>query len=127
MTDGVVDSTVIIHLLRRNKLALDWAVSLTEKLSVTSITCLEILMGIPNKAELERSKVVLQQFDFLALNAEDQRWAVLQLEQYRLSKGVASNDCMIASLCHRLKIPVYTHNLKDYLKVLPATLVIQPY
>ena len=34
-----------------------------------------------------------------------------QLEHYRLSDGVGIHDCLIASVCHRLQVPIYSHNL----------------
>jgi predicted nucleic acid-binding protein len=45
----------------------------------------------------------------------------------RLSDGVAINDCLIASVCHRLQLPIYTHNTKHMTRLLDPTLVIQPY
>jgi predicted nucleic acid-binding protein len=50
-----------------------------------------------------------------------------QLERYRLSHGVGINDCLIASVAHRLQLPLYTHNLKDMRVLLGETLVIKPY
>lgn len=49
------------------------------------------------------------------------------MEQYRLSHGIGINDCLIASVAHRLQVPILTHNQKDFLKILPANLVIKPY
>jgi hypothetical protein len=37
------------------------------------------------------------------------------------------NDCLIASVVHRLQVPVYTHNLKDMRVLLNEALVIKPY
>jgi hypothetical protein len=50
-----------------------------------------------------------------------------QLERDRLSDGVGMHDCLIASACHRLQVPIYTHNLKDMRVLLDETLVIKPY
>jgi len=41
---------------------------------------------------------------------------ILIRQQHRRS----SYDCFIASVCHRLNVPIYTDNQKDFLKVLPA-------
>ena len=43
------------------------------------------------------------------------------------SQGVGVMDCFIASVCLRLNQPIYTHNQKDFLKMLPPNLVVKPY
>lgn len=53
--------------------------------------------------------------------------AIQQMQLYRLSHGIAINDCLIASVCHRLGVPIYTDNQKDFLKILPPELVVKPY
>jgi predicted nucleic acid-binding protein len=50
-----------------------------------------------------------------------------QLSLYRLSDGVHPADVMIASVCHRIQVPIYTQNVKDMQKVLPSSLVIKPF
>jgi hypothetical protein len=50
-----------------------------------------------------------------------------QLGLYRLSDGVHPADVMIASVCHRIQVPIYTQNVKDMQKVLPSSLVIKPF
>lgn len=127
MMSGIVDSTVIIHLVRSNPLAIAWANALTVQLGVTSITWLEVMLGAPGKTGQERAKTVMSSFTFIYLTQEDQQWAMKQMELYRLSRGIGINDCLIASVCHRLNIPIYTDNQKDFLKILPSTLVIKPY
>jgi predicted nucleic acid-binding protein len=61
------------------------------------------------------------------LTRADMDWAMQQLERYRLSHGVEMNDCLIASVAHRLQVPLYTHNLRDMRVLLKETLVIKPY
>jgi len=50
-----------------------------------------------------------------------------KLLEKRLSDGVAMNDCLIASVCQRLELPLYTHNGKHMTRLLDPALVIQPY
>ena len=127
MTVGIVDSTVIIHLYRSDRLAIAWANMISTRAGVTSITWLEVMFGAAGKAGQERSKAILENFDLYFHTDEDQRWAIEQMERYRLSRGIGINDCLIASVAYRLKVPIFTHNQKDFLKILPPTLVIKPY
>ncbi|MBC8163275.1 MAG: hypothetical protein H7Z42_18860 [Roseiflexaceae bacterium] len=61
------------------------------------------------------------------LTQADQDWAMQQLELLRLSHGVSINDTLIASVSHRLQVPLYTHNLKHMRVLLGETLPQQPY
>lgn len=127
MRIGIVDSTVIIHLLRNNPLAIAWVSSISDPVGVTSITWLEVIYGASGKVGQARAKAVLAKFDLQFPTQSDQEWAMRQMEQYRLSHGIGINDCLIASVAQRLQVPILTHNQKDFLKILPASLVIKPY
>jgi len=94
---------------------------------VTSITWLEIIRGAHSKQKQATSLGLLNLFDLIYLNENDQLWAMEQMQKHRLSLGIEMNDCLIASVAHRLKVPIYTHNQKDMLKILPTQLVILPY
>lgn len=127
MSLGIVDTTVIVHLYRRDPLALNWYSGLSQPLSLTPITWMEIIYGAGSKAKQVASKTILSLFQMEYLTPDDQIWAMTQMETYRLSDGVGINDCLIASVAHRLQLPIFTHNQKDFLKILPTQLVIKPY
>ncbi len=127
MTVGVVDTNVILHYFRKNPNARAWVDAQPVRLSVTPITWLEVMYGAPGKAGQATCKAILSRFDMEYLTPSDMDWAMQQMESLRLSHGVEINDCLIASVCHRLNIPIYTHNQKDFLKLLPSALVIKPY
>ena len=85
------------------------------------------MQGAPGKAGQATCKAILSQFDMEYLTPADMDWAMQQMEKYRLSHGVSTNDCLIASVCYRLQVPLYTHNLKDMNVLLGTSLVIKPY
>ena len=127
MTIGVVDSTVIIHVFCRNPAARAWMDAQPVRLLVTPITWLEVMHGAPGKAGQATCKAILSQFDMEYLTPADMDWAMQQLERYRLSDGVGIHDCLIASVCQRLQVPLYTHNLRDMQALLDEALVVRPY
>lgn len=127
MSVSIVDSTVVIHLLRNNSLAMSWLNTVSQRLDVTSITWLEVMFGAAGKVGQARAKLVLASFDLAFLTQSDQSWAMTQLEAHRLSQGIGINDCLIAAIAHRLQVPILTHNQKDFLKILPQHLVVKPY
>jgi predicted nucleic acid-binding protein len=101
VTVGVVDTTVIIHLFRRNPLARAWFAAQTDQLSLTTITWMEVMYGAPGKAGQADCRAILDQFELIHLTSADQAWAMQVLEAHRLSQGLGIMDCLIASVCHR--------------------------
>lgn len=49
-----------------------------------------------------------------------------QMENFRLTHGVTSQDCLIAAVAYRLQLPLYTHNLKDMVPLI-GTLALKRY
>jgi len=127
VTVGIVDSTVIIHYFRKEPGAREWMDAQSVKLSVTSMTWLEVMFGAPGKRGQETCKAILSRFDLEYLTPSDQDWAIQQMERYRLSHGIGIFDCLIASVCYRLQVPLFTHNLKDMQPHLGTSLVVKPY
>jgi len=106
---------------------LAWLKGQTESMSVCSITWLEFIDGAPSKVGLKLCLSILDSFELIRLTEADQDWAMTQLQSHRLSKGVHDADCLIASVCHRLQVPIYTQNVKDMRKLLPSALVKRPF
>ena len=127
MTVGVVDTTVDIYLFRHNPSALLWFAAQKNQLSLTPITWLEVIYGAPGKTGQLACRTVLDQFELVHLTSADQDWAMQMLANHRLSRGIGIMDCLIASVCQRLQVPLYTHNLRDMSILLGNSLAMQPY
>jgi hypothetical protein len=125
MISGIIDSTVIIHILRRQAAAKNW-LRQEAHLGVTTITWMEVLYGAPGKSGQQEAVNVLNTLTPIHLTQADQEWAIRLLLIYRLSHGVSINDCLIAGVAYRMQIPLYTHNLKD-LTTLIGPLAVKPY
>lgn len=126
MSKGIVDTTVILHYFRNSPNAREWVDSHQEQLAITSIGWLEVVSGANNKTVLAYSKVILEKFELLYLTASDQQWAMQKLEELQFSHHIGINDCLIASIAHRLQVPLYTHNLKDMTPLI-GPLAVKPY
>lgn len=126
MIDGIVDTTVVIHLYRGDQKAVAWVKSVTT-LGITPITWMETIYGARGNREQSESLKILRGFSLIHLTQDDQLWAMAQLLEKRLKFGVAMADCLIASVCQRLQVPIYTHNIKHMARLLDPRLVIQPY
>ncbi len=126
MIVGVIDTTVIIHLLRKNALAHTWMLAQTNRQFITPYTWLEVIYGAPGKSGQAAALTTMQKFSMVYPVQGDIEWAMQALKSYRLSHGVSILDCLIASIAHRLQVPIYTDNVKDF-PMLDAQLVIKPY
>jgi predicted nucleic acid-binding protein len=127
MTVAIVDTTVIIHILRRHSAARAWFASQQVNLSITAITWMEVIYGAAGKSGQATALALLEQFEMIYLTQVDLEWAMQRLLTHRLSHGVAVMDCLIASVCHRLQVPLYTHNVRDMNIILGSTLTVKPY
>ncbi len=126
MSVGIVDTTVILHYFRKNSAARIWVDSQPIRLSVVSTTWMEVMMGASSKTNQAESRRILDKFEMLYLTAADQQWAMEQLEQFQFSHHIGMNDCLIASVAHRMQLPLYTHNLKDMTPLIGKQ-AIRPY
>jgi len=126
MSVGIVDTTVILHYFRRLPAARAWVDAQPVLLSVTSITWLEVMAGASSKVNQTESKSVLSKFELLYLTTADQQWAMDQLERFQFSHHISINDCLIAAVAQRMRLPLYTHNLKDMAPMIGA-LAVKPY
>ena len=93
---------------------------------MTSISRLEFIYGARGRSALAEAIKLLNTFTTITLTDADQIWTEQQLVKYRLSLGVEINDGLIASVCQRLQVPIYTQNVKDMQKFLSPALVIRP-
>ncbi|MDZ4671668.1 MAG: PIN domain-containing protein [Phototrophicales bacterium] len=123
---GIVDTTVIVHLLRKYQPALAWYDTQPQPVGLTPVTWMEVMYGAGSKAKQAFCKTLLSEFTLLHIGTPDQDWAMGQMERFRLSHGITTNDCLIASVAYRLQIPLYTHNLKDMTPMI-GNLAIKPY
>lgn len=85
------------------------------------------MYGAKRKADHARFREILNQFELVPLTDIDQFWAMEQMEALRFSHGVAVLDCLIASVCLRLGVPLYTHNIRHMQVLLPPHLIILPF
>lgn len=123
---GIIDTTILIHLFRGNEDAANWIAG-QSSLGVTTISRMEFIYGARGRSAIAAVIRLLNNFERMALIEADQTWAEQQLIEFRLSHGVEINDSLIAAICYRLQVPIYTQNVKDMRKLLPPELIIKPF
>jgi len=127
MSDCILDTSVLIDILRKNPRALTWHTSLgSKRVAITPIVWFEIVEGARNTIERGQILRFLKQFRIEHSTPDDHRWAMLQFAHYHLSHGAEWVDVMIASVAVRLDAPLYTMNIKHYAP-LPGVDARKPY
>lgn len=127
MVTALIETTVVVDLLRNYPNAITWIESQTlPQLGITPIVWMEVMGGAPTKPRRLQAAHLMQRFAMIYLVQSDLDWAMEAQMRYELSHGVGMMDCLIASASHRLNISLYTHNLKHYVPLIGG-LAQKPY
>ena len=125
MVTGLLDTSVVIDLLRDYAPARDWLLG-QDKLGVTPIVWLEIIQGADDKVAMQKAARLLKAFEQVEMLPSDHHWAIEQAMRYTLSHNVGAFDCLIAAPSFRLQVPLYTGNTKHFSPLL-GKLTQKPY
>jgi tRNA(fMet)-specific endonuclease VapC len=126
-TDMVLDTDVLIEILRGDSRAGEWLASVESLvIGIPVIVWMEILVGARDKQEQRGFIEQLAGYTILHLESGDSERARQWFEQFHLSHGVGILDCLIAAIAIRLSKPLYTFNLKHF-QVIPGLEVQAPY
>ncbi len=127
MSSGIVDTNVLIDILRKNPPAITWLADQREPLAITPITWMEVMYGVQRKEHRVATLKLLDRFEMIYLTQYDMRWAMDRLQLLRSRYSIEIMDYLIASVSQRLTLPMFTHNLKHMCPLLGVDLVIKPY
>lgn len=125
--DALIDSDILIDLLRYKPEAIEWANSIgSYKPGIASIAWMEVVRGATDRTKRDQTIKFLKQFRVIHYESSDSFWAMHQMAQYHLSHGVGLADVMIGAIAVRLHVPIYTRNVKHY-SPLTGVQAIRPY
>ena len=112
----VIDSDILIDVSRGISQVVDKLEDLeqTNKLSVSVITQLELMVGCENKEEFKELNTFLEKFTIFHVSEIISSKAVELFEQYRLSHGVKIADMLIASTALVYDVELISKNQKDF-------------
>ena len=125
MVTALVDSSVLVDVLRGYDPAVNWLAE-QGQLAITPIVWLELLEGAPNKIGQQEAIKLLRRFEVVDLTPDDMQLAIKLLTRFGLSHNVDAFDCLIASVHLRLKLPLYTRNIKHFAPLIDE-LAVKPY
>ena len=126
MSDYILDTDVMVDILREVPVALLWFGSLPDNPSVSCFTALELLSGSRDMREYNLVDKMLVDFSVLYPAMSDMEAAVFQLSPLSLSKGIGDMDLLIAATAIGHNMTLVSKNLKHF-KHVPGLSVVRPY
>jgi len=110
----VLDTNVLIEILKGNKETTQKVESLTETLCISSITVMELYYGALNKVELNKLEKFVSLFDIIHLNENISKSSTKLIKSYAKSHSLDIPDSLIASTVLESDAVLLTYNLKDF-------------
>lgn len=123
----VLDTDVMIDLLREYPPAVTWLESIgEEEVVLPGFVVMELIQGCRNKGEQESVKRELSSYcvEWPSPDMFDEALSVFV--RYYLSHGIGILDTIIGQMAVALTLPLYTFNTKHY-EVIPGLKIVQPY
>ena len=123
----ILDSDVMIDLLRQYPPAVAWLKSLgDEEIVLPGFVVMELIQGCSNKAEQEKVENVLAAFETVWPSPGICDEALGVFARYHLSHSLGLLDALIGQTAVALDLPLHTFNRKHY-AIIPNLITAEPY
>lgn len=123
----LLDSDVLIDLLRSHDPALRWLDSVSDdELIVPGFAAMELIQGCRNKSEQRQVEVALRRFGIVWPEGETCDRAFSLFAKCYLPHGIGIIDALVAQLAIDFGIPLVTYNAKHY-SCAKELQIVQPY
>lgn len=123
----LLDSDIMIDLLRQHPPAVNWLDSLgDEELVLPGFVVMELLQGCSNRAEQVKMKQALTGFEIVWPLPEACNEALEVFARFHLSHGIGLLDALIGQTAVALSMSLHTFNRKHY-AVIPDLATVEPY
>ena len=110
----VLDTNVLIEILKGNAAATARVTSFQVPLYISSITAMELYYGALNKNEMKKLERFIATFTLSYPDEKVSHRALLLIKQYAKSHCLDIPDSIIAATALVLDAPLLTYNLKDF-------------
>jgi predicted nucleic acid-binding protein len=124
----LLDSDIMIDLLRQYPLAMSWFDSLPdeEELALPGFVVMELIQGCRNKTEQKKIESELATYTVIWPSPETCDTALTVFAQQYLQHNFGILDALIGQMAIALNLPLYTFNQKHYAAI-PGLKTVQPY
>jgi len=110
----LLDTNVLIEILKDNRVTIEKVESFHGRLAISSITVMELFYGALNKAEMKKLEAFVSLFEIIDINEAISTQSTLLVKRYAKSHNLDIPDAIIGSTALVLKSPLFTYNLKDF-------------
>jgi len=110
----LLDTNILVEILKGNNETIEKIQLLEAKLSISSITVMELYYGALNKAELTKLEKFVSLFSIIELNENISKKATKLVKRYAKSHTLDIPDSLIASTSLVLNAKLVTYNTKDF-------------
>lgn len=122
----LVDTDVMVDLLRQQSEALAWLKDLKDdEIVLPGYVVMELIQGCRNKSE-KKELEKLKDFAVVWPASEVCDEALSVFSEFYLGYGIGIIDALIGQMAVSMGLPLYTHNRKHY-SIIPGLKVVQPY
>ena len=110
----VLDTNILIEILKGNQTIIKKLESFTTTFCISSITVMELYYGALNKAELFQLKKFISLFEVIEISETISSISTELIFEYAKSHNLAIPDSLIASTAININSKLLTLNLKDF-------------
>ncbi|BCW95045.1 MAG: PIN domain-containing protein [Fimbriimonadales bacterium] len=122
----VLDTDVLIDILRGYEPAVDWFSTLLEPPAVVSLSLMELVQGCRNNQELSQVEQLANPLEIWYPDAEEMRSALVFFQAHYLKCRLSIIDAIIGSVCVARQGILCTFNVRHY-RWINDLLTLQPY
>jgi tRNA(fMet)-specific endonuclease VapC len=123
----LLDTDVMVDLLRRHPPAVAWLQSLgEEEIGLPGLVVMELIQGCRNQTEQQQLKDSLTPYSVVWPLPEACDAALAILARFHLSHGLGLLDALIGQTAVFLDLPLCTFNQRHYASI-PELRTVQPY
>ena len=109
----LLDTTVLIDVLRGHRPALDWLRGLDTVPACSELTRVEMVRGLRH-AELPAGEALMRALHWIAVDEEIARRAGTLGRRWRRSHGIGTVDLVIAATAQHLEAELATSNVRHF-------------
>jgi len=110
----ILDTNILIEILKGNDETIKKVEPLTDSLSISSISVMELYYGALNKVELNKLEKFVSLFHIIHLNENISKSSTKLIKHYAKSHNLDIPDSLIASTVLENDAVLLTYNLKDF-------------
>jgi predicted nucleic acid-binding protein len=110
----LLDTNVLIEILKNNQKTIIKVQSFDAILAISSINVMELYYGALNKVELNKLEKFVSMFQIIQLNESISTHATKLIKIYAKSHNLDIPDSLIASSALVNKCRLFTYNIKDF-------------